>query len=136
MAALPETLAVKPLAGPAEGLRALARNAVPFLVLGGLWEIAAHLGIFPPKLFPPIETIAAALYRLTVSGILPVHIAETLLRLGAGFALAAIIGVTLGILMGRSRRVEDLALPLVSIGAPIPGIAYAPLFMLWFDLGN
>jgi NitT/TauT family transport system permease protein len=58
------------------------------------------------------------------------------LRLLAGFFLAAIVGVTLGILMGRSRRVEDIALPLVSIGAPIPGLAYAPLFLLWFGLGN
>ena len=137
MAALPETLTAGRIAATGEGhLRAFARNAVPFLVLGALWEIAAHLGLFPEKLFPPIEAIGAALYRLTISGILPVHVAETLLRLAAGFALAAIAGVTLGILMGRSRRVEDLALPLVSIGAPIPGIAYAPLFMLWFDLGN
>ncbi len=59
-----------------------------------------------------------------------------MLRLLAGFFLAAIVGVTLGILMGRSRRVEDIALPLVSIGAPIPGLAYAPLFLLWFGLGN
>src|SRR5712671_3393755 len=36
----------------------------------------------------------------------------------------------------RSRRAEDIFLPLVSIGAPIPGIAYAPLFLLWFGLGN
>ncbi len=137
MAALPETLAAGRVAMPGEShLRAFARNAFPFLVLGGVWEIVAHLGLFPAKLFPPIETIAAAFYRLTVSGILPLHVAETLLRLAAGFALAAVIGVTLGILMGRSRRIEDIALPLVSIGAPIPGIAYAPLFMLWFDLGN
>jgi NitT/TauT family transport system permease protein len=140
MAALPETLAADapaPAAAQGEGrLHVIARNAFPFLVLGVLWEIAAHAGIFPPKLFPPLETVGAAFYRLTVSGILPVHVAETLLRLGAGFALAAVVGVTLGILMGRSRRVEDMALPLVSIGAPIPGIAYAPLFMLWFDLGN
>ena len=137
MAALPETLTAGRITAMGEGhLRALVRNAVPFLVLGALWEIAAHLGLFPETLFPPIETIAAALYRLTVSGILPVHIAETLLRLAAGFALAAVVGVTLGILMGRSRRVEDLALPLVSIGAPIPGIAYAPLFLRWFGLGN
>src|SRR4029077_6170987 len=61
---------------------------------------------------------------------------ETLMRLFAGFALAAVAGVTLGIAMGRSRFAEDVFLPLVSIGAPIPGIAYAPLFMLWFDLGN
>jgi hypothetical protein len=37
---------------------------------------------------------------------------------------------------GRSRRAEDIFLPLVSIGAPIPGLAYAPLFLLWFGLGN
>src|SRR5262249_12997831 len=136
MAALPETL-VAPAAAQGESrLRIIARNALPFLVLGLLWEIAAHAGLFPPKLFPPLETIAAAFYRLTISGVLPLHVAETLLRLTAGFALAAIVGVSLGILMGRSRRAEDYLLPLVSIGAPIPGIAYAPLFMLWFDLGN
>ncbi len=38
--------------------------------------------------------------------------------------------------MGRSRRAEDYTLPLVAILAPIPGIAYAPLFLLWFGLGN
>ena len=38
--------------------------------------------------------------------------------------------------MGRSRRAEDMLLPLLSIGAPIPGLAYAPLFLLWFGPGN
>jgi NitT/TauT family transport system permease protein len=44
--------------------------------------------------------------------------------------------VLIGVAMGRWRLAEDLALPLVSMGAPIPGIAYAPLFLLWFGLGN
>ena len=69
-------------------------------------------------------------------GLLPHHVLDTLLRLLAGFACAAIAGVPIGIAMGRSRRAEDVLLPLVSIGAPIPGIAYAPLFLLWFGLGN
>jgi NitT/TauT family transport system permease protein len=140
MAALPETLAVPAaVSSAAQGesrLWVVARTAFPFLVLGGLWEITAHSGHFPPRLFPPLEVIAAALVRLTVSGILPRHASETLLRLIAGFALAAAAGVTIGIAMGRSRRAEDMILPLVSIGAPIPGVAYAPLFMLWFGLGN
>jgi ABC-type nitrate/sulfonate/bicarbonate transport system permease component len=38
--------------------------------------------------------------------------------------------------MGRSRLAEDVFLPLVSVCAPIPGLAYAPLFLLWFGLGN
>jgi NitT/TauT family transport system permease protein len=116
--------------------RAAARTALPFLLVGALWEITAHLGLFPPRLFPPLEDVASALVRLTVAGILPRHAGETLLRLLAGFWLAAIVGVGLGLAMGRSRLAEDVLLPLVSIGAPIPGVAYAPLFLLWFGLGN
>jgi NitT/TauT family transport system permease protein len=117
-------------------LRALARNGFPFLVVGALWESVAHLGVFPPRLFPSIETIAAAFWRLTVAGILPHHALDTLIRLTIGFAVAAVVGVAIGFAMGRSRRAEDIFLPLVSIGAPIPGIAYAPLFLLWFGLGD
>jgi len=116
--------------------RLAAQTALPFLVVGALWETVAHAGVFPPRLFPPLEAVAAALVRLTVAGILPHHAAETLLRLLAGFALAAMAGIILGIAMARSRLAEDIALPLVSIGAPIPGVAYAPLFLLWFGLGN
>jgi NitT/TauT family transport system permease protein len=117
-------------------LRAIARNAFPFLVVALLWELTAHLGIFPRKLFPPLEDVAQAFVRLTADGILPHHVLDTLVRLTAGFALAAIVGVAIGLAMGRSRRAEDIFLPLISIGAPIPGLAYAPLFLLWFGLGN
>jgi NitT/TauT family transport system permease protein len=116
--------------------RIVARNAFPFLVVGAIWEIVAKLGIFPRKLFPPLEEIAATFIRLTVDGILPHHVFDTLLRLTAGFALAALAGVVIGIAMGRWRFAEDVFVPLVSIGAPIPGIAYAPLFLLWFGLGD
>jgi len=92
--------------------------------------------VFPARLFPSLEAIAAAFWRLTIAGILPHHALDTVLRLGAGFALAAVAGVVIGLLMGRSRFAEDCLLPLVSIGAPIPGLAYAPLFLLWFGLGN
>lgn len=115
---------------------AIARNTVPFVVVLGLWDIVAHLGLFPRRLFPTIEEVAAALVRLTAAGILPHHAFDTLVRLLAGFTLAAVFGVAIGIAMARSRRAEDILLPLVSIGAPIPGLAYAPLFLLWFGLGN
>jgi NitT/TauT family transport system permease protein len=113
-----------------------ARTAFPFLVVGAIWETVARLRIFPERLFPTLEEIAGTFIRLTADGILPHHAGQTIIRLLAGFALAAVVGVALGIVMGRSRRAEDLALPLVSIGAPIPGLAYAPLFLLWFGLGN
>jgi NitT/TauT family transport system permease protein len=116
--------------------RAIWRNVFPFLVVGAIWETVARAGVFPTRLFPSLEAIAAAFWRLTLNGILPHHALDTLLRLGAGFALAAIAGTVIGLLMGRLHFAEDCLLPLVSIGAPIPGLAYAPLFLLWFGLGN
>ncbi|HEX4411920.1 MAG TPA: ABC transporter permease [Xanthobacteraceae bacterium] len=130
-----QSFALAPVAadGP---LRRAARTAFPFIVVGAIWEAVAHFALFPPQLFPSLEAIAAAFVRLTVSGILPHHVFDTLVRLAAGFGLAVVVGVGIGILMGRSRRAEDIFLPVVSIGAPIPGLAYAPLFLLWFGLGN
>jgi NitT/TauT family transport system permease protein len=130
------TLGVTEIAQGEPRWRVLWRNLFPFLVVGAIWETVARANVFPPRLFPSLETIAAAFWRLTVNGILPHHALDTVVRLGAGFALAAVVGVTVGILMGRSRRAEDIFLPLVSIAAPIPGLAYAPLFLLWFGLGN
>ena len=132
------TFAAAPPAGTpvSERLWAVARNTFPFVVVGGIWEIIAHLGIFPIKLFPPLEQVARAFVTLTLSGVLPLHALETLLRLIAGFGLASIVGVCIGVLMGRSRRMEDIVLPLVAVLAPIPGLAYAPLFLLWFGPGE
>jgi len=101
-----------------------------------LWQGFAMLHVMPPQLFPGIDRIAATLVRLSTSGVLAVHALSTLARLVAGFAIGGAVGLALGILMGRSRWAEDLLLPLVSVGNPIPGLAYAPLFVIWFGLGN
>ena len=127
-----------PRAGEAgsERLRLIWRNAFPFIVVAALWEIVARAGVFPQQLFPTLEQIARAFVDLTIAGILPHHTVDTLLRLFAGFGLAAACGITIGMAMGRSRRAEDCLLPLVSILAPIPGLAYTPLFLLWFGPGE
>ncbi|HWT96340.1 MAG TPA: ABC transporter permease [Terriglobales bacterium] len=133
------TLGVTGASAPSVGrdrLRLVARSVFPFMVVGGIWEIVAWAGVFPNRLFPTLEEVAQTFVHLTFSGVLPHHVVETVLRLLAGFALAGVFGVTVGVLMGRSRRAEDILLPLVSICAPIPGLAYAPLFLLWFGLGD
>jgi len=109
---------------------------LPFLVVAIIWETLARSGIYPPKLFPSLVTVFEALVRLVVSGALWTNTQGTLVRLVLGFALAGVVGVLLGIAMGRYRVVEDVFLPIVSIGYPIPGLAYAPLFVLWFGLGD
>jgi NitT/TauT family transport system permease protein len=54
----------------------------------------------------------------------------------AGLALAAVTGLVLGFLMARYRPVEHFCMPLVSAFMPIPSLAWAPVFILWFGLGN
>lgn len=110
--------------------------ALPFLVVGAVWETIAQFGIFPVQLFPKLEVVAATFWKLATSGVLWQHAEGTLVRLTLGFALAGTAGVALGILMGCYQWVEDMLVPIVSIGYPLPGLAYAPLFVLWFGLGN
>jgi ABC-type nitrate/sulfonate/bicarbonate transport system permease component len=117
-------------------LGSLVGLALPFVVVALLWQGFAVWGPMPPKLFPRVETIAAAFARLVGNGILPLHAAHTLVRLAVAFGIGSALGLALGLVMGRSRWAEDLLLPLVSIGNPIPGLAYAPLFVIWFGLGD
>jgi NitT/TauT family transport system permease protein len=110
--------------------------AVPFIVAAAVWQAFSLLGPFPQKLFPRLETLVATFVHLAATGILGIHALYTVLRLIASFLLAGLAGVGLGIVIGRYRWAEDFFLPLVSIGNPIPGLAYAPLFVLWFGLGD
>jgi ABC-type nitrate/sulfonate/bicarbonate transport system permease component len=69
-----------------------------------------------------------------LSGDLAGNLGLTLYRGLLGFAVAAIAGVALGIGMARSRAMHWFFDPIVSVGFPMPKIAFLPIFMLWFGL--
>jgi NitT/TauT family transport system permease protein len=117
-------------------LGALATGSLAFVVMALAWQAAVWAGVFPPKLFPGLVAVADALVRLTENGTMVAAATATLFRLVFGFMLAAIVGIVAGLLMGRVQWIEDALLPIVSFMYPIPGIAYAPLFVLWFGLGD
>lgn len=110
--------------------------AAPFVVAAIVWELIARFGSFPPKLFPSLVTVADTFWKLATAGLLWAAAEATLFRLVFGFLLAAVAGVGVGIAMGRYQWAEDLCLPVVSMAYPVPGLAYAPLFVLWFGLGD
>jgi ABC-type nitrate/sulfonate/bicarbonate transport system permease component len=105
-------------------------------VIALLWQCLSSFGGFPPKLVPGLGTIAETFVRLTREGVLPAAAVATIYRLGVGFLVAALLGVAVGIAMGRRQWIEDTLLPIVTFMYPIPGLAYAPLFVLWFGLGD
>jgi len=116
--------------------RSLVRAAATLLVAAAAYEITARSGLFPPALLPTLPAIAQALVSTTLDGSMPLHALHTLYRVAAGLALAVAIGLPLGILMGRWAAVENFVLPLASALMPIPSLAWVPVFILWFGLGD
>lgn len=118
------------------GLRSVRDNLVPFLVLAVVWELTVRLNVFPRVLMPSLVDIGATAWRMSIDGSLIQHVTSSVLRLLIGFVVGAVVGVGLGMIMGQSQRAEKFFLPLLSALMPIPGLAWIPLFILWFGLGD
>ena len=67
-----------------------------------LWQIVVELRGIPPIYLPAPSAIAIALSQMALDGTLWINLAVTVLRIFAGFTVAAVCGVALGLLMGRS----------------------------------
>ncbi len=124
------------MSATAERTRSMRRAAVSLLLAAATYECLARSGMFPPALLPTLPAVARALVDGILDGSLPAHAASTLYRVLFGMSLAVVVGLPLGILMGRFRPVEGFFLPLASALMPIPSLAWVPVFILWFGLGN
>jgi NitT/TauT family transport system permease protein len=117
-------------------MRSAVRAAITLLVAAALYEALARSGRFPPALLPTLPTVAHTLMTSLLDGSMLAHASHTLYRVLVGFALAVVVALPLGILMARSRPVETFVLPLASALMPIPSLAWVPVFILWFGLGD
>src|SRR5690606_16527591 len=88
----------------------------------------------------PIDTLLRAIELFQGSNFLQYsiyqHLTASLLRWGAGFLLAAAIGLALGITATSVRRAHELIIPLTAFFQPIPSLAWIPLAILLLGLGN
>lgn len=113
--------------------------ALSILVFLVVWQLVVSFTKAGMVLAGPIETIGAFLKALwspigthTIEG----HILWSLSRVLVGFLLGSLTGIVLGILMGWFRPVSALFRPLFEILRPIPPIAWIPLSIVWFGLGE
>jgi len=114
-------------------LRGLSRWA-SLLALFAAWEMLARAHVFSDFLLPSFSAVVARLATDVASGDLLLAVGLTLYRALAGFALAAVAGVATGILIARLPLARWFFDPLVSIGLPMPKIAFLPIFILWFGV--
>jgi len=97
----------------------------PLLLLVA-WEWASATGLLREAFFPRPSTIAAHLRQLAADGTLWGHTAMTLIRIGWAFALAAVLGVSVGLAMGLWRRLRDGLDPVFAVIYPIPSVLFLP----------
>ncbi len=103
---------------------------VPIALVLALWQGLTSAGMAPPSLLPPPAAVFARLGQQLTDPVFLGHAATTLFRLFAGFAIAVLIGVTLGVWATGNRTVEALLRPVVRVLAPVPKIALYPAFIL------
>ncbi len=111
----------------------LNANVLSILSLAILWEVAGRT--LDSVLIPPLSQISAAWWRLLVSGKLLSNLTMSLATLIAGFFLAVLFGVVIGLLMGRFRAVEHFLDLYVNALMSAPTTAFVPVLILWFGLG-
>ena len=109
--------------------------AVPVVLLA-LWEIASRLAVVSPRYFPAPTTIAWVLVDRFVEGDLGAQSLVTLARLACAFALAAVPGVLLGLLMGIARPVRAAIEPYIAFIFPVPKITLLPFLLIILGVGE
>lgn len=124
-------------------VRNISLTIASILIIVVLWQIASSTGIFgrvDPKiskiLLPSPKAVLNESINIIKSGYLLKHIWISFQRVAIGFGIAFFVGILLGILMGISKNLRTMLYPVFRIIAPIPGVAWVPLAILWFGLGN
>jgi len=107
-----------------------AIGVVPIALLLALWFAIATSGMAPAALLPAPQTVFLRLFRLLGDPQFLTHCAVTLFRLFTGFAIAAVLGIGIGIAAAGSRAVAAAVTPLVRVLAPVPKVALYPAFVL------
>lgn len=132
-----------PLAPPA--LRMLrstlwaGARILSIVILLATWELVARSGVVTPFQLPALSKVLERIWSDAASGDLAINTAVTLYRAIVGFLIAAIGGVVLGMAMSRNALARWFFDPIISVGFPMPKIAFLPVVMLWlgvFDISK
>lgn len=101
-----------------------------------IWQVVIWVGGYQEALLPSPLSVGKAIVDLIVDGIIFVHLQVSLGRFAAGYLMAVIPAILLGMLLGRSPRVWQVIDPIVQVLRPVAPVAWSPFIVLWFGIGN
>lgn len=109
---------------------------VGMAILVIIWQALIWLGGYQQALFPSPLSVGKAIIDLIIDGIIFVHLQVSLGRFAAGYLMAVIPAILLGMFLGRSPRVWQVIDPIVQVLRPVAPVAWSPFIVLWFGIGN
>jgi NitT/TauT family transport system permease protein len=112
----------------------VALPALATLVALAVWQAAVM--VTQTRVFPLPGEVAQGIAELARRGILVPYVADSLRRVLTGYLAAAAAGISLGLLLGRSRALEQIVDPLVQLLRPISPLAWMPLAVIWFGVSE
>lgn len=107
-----------------------------WVVFFGIWELAVWMELSPAILLPGPLKVVQALYVLFAENGFHRDVLISVGRVLVSFALACLVAIPIGILMGTFRVVEAFFSPLVSAWRYLPAPSFIPLLLMWFGAGN
>jgi NitT/TauT family transport system permease protein len=107
-----------------------------FIALLAVWEALFRLRLWPPYVFPSMSSVGASLVAGIADGSYPLAIGVSLRRILVGYGLSLVIGIPLGLLLGRVKAVQDTLGSIVLGLQALPSICWLPLALLWFGLSE
>jgi ABC-type nitrate/sulfonate/bicarbonate transport system permease component len=117
-------------------LEAWSLGFVPFLALVGGWLLLPYVVKYPSYMLPSVATVLDYALETVRDGTLVTNILASLARLLVGFVIGMALAVPLGIAIALNRTVADVFRPVLSFLQAIAGIAWVPLTIVWFGIGN
>ncbi|MFG2994647.1 ABC transporter permease [Streptomyces sp. NPDC048257] len=117
-------------------LRSAALRSAALVALLALWETAPRLGLVDATFLPPVSEVATAWWELLGNGQLGQHTRASLARSFGGFAIAVVVAVPLGLLIGWYRPVAALLGPLLEVFRNTAALALLPVFVLLLGIGE
>ena len=111
-------------------------GAAGIVLVLGLWEVAARSGLVSPLALPAPGDAVAVTLRTVAGRDLLLDLAVSLGRVAAGFAIGASLGIVIGIGAGWYRWFGALLRPMLELIRPIPPLAWIPMAIIWFGLGE
>lgn len=122
--------------GAFSSIQKIFKQTIILILLFLTWEIAPRIGLVDPVFFPAFSEVVKSWWEMLLSGELYAHFSASIIRSLAGFGLAIVIAIPLGLLIGWYPLARDLLNPILELFRNTAALALLPVFMLLLGIGE